>query len=60
MSTFLGIGLGPIQTGIFLLGASQGGFDRIVAADVDSAIVKAVRNDKGNLSISIDAKDKVY
>ena len=30
MSTFLGIGLGPIQTGIFLAGAAKGGFDRIV------------------------------
>jgi mannitol-1-phosphate 5-dehydrogenase len=29
-------------------------------ADVDPAIVKAVRDDKGNLSISIAAKDKVY
>ena len=32
MKTFLGIGLGPIQTGIFVSGASKGNFDRIVVA----------------------------
>ena len=35
MSTFVGIGLGPIQTGIFLAGAAKGGFDRIVLAEVN-------------------------
>ena len=28
MSVFLGIGLGPIQTGIFIPGARRAGFDR--------------------------------
>ena len=43
MRTFLGIGAGPIQTGIFVSGASRGGFSRIVLADVDEALVDAVR-----------------
>ena len=40
---FLGIGAGPIQTGIFVAGAAAGGFERIVLADVDSALVEALR-----------------
>jgi mannitol-1-phosphate 5-dehydrogenase len=43
LSTFLGIGAGPIQTGIFVRGASRGGFDRIVLADVDQELIQAVR-----------------
>lgn len=34
---FLGIGAGPIPTGIYVAGAAKGGFDRIVLADVDAA-----------------------
>lgn len=41
--TFLGIGAGPIQTGIFVAGAWRGGFDRIVLAEVDPEIVRTVR-----------------
>jgi len=59
MSTFLGIGLGPIQTGIFLLGASRGGFDRIVVADVDKSLVAALRSDKGLVTINVASTDKV-
>ncbi len=59
MKTFLGIGLGPIQTGIFLLGASKGGFDRIVVADVDKSLVKALRADKGFITINVARKDTV-
>lgn len=60
MSTFLGIGFGPIQTGIFMLGAYKGGFDRIVVADVDKNLVKALREDNGSITISVAAKDRVY
>ncbi len=60
MSTFLGIGFGPIQTGIFLLGAYKGGFDRIVVADVDKNLVNALREDNGSVTISVAAKDKIY
>ena len=42
MSTFVGIGLGPIQTGIFLAGAAKGGFDRIVIAEVNDKLKAAV------------------
>ncbi len=59
MKTFLGIGLGPIQTGIFLLGASKGGFDRIIVADVDKSLVKALRSDKGLITINIATRDKI-
>ncbi|MBO7741803.1 MAG: hypothetical protein J6S21_04540, partial [Victivallales bacterium] len=41
--TFLGIGAGPIQTGIFVAGAAAAGYDRIVLADVDAALVAAIR-----------------
>ena len=41
--TFLGIGAGPIQTGIFVAGAASSGFDRIVLADVDATLVGAIR-----------------
>ena len=60
MSTFLGIGFGPIQTGIFLLGASKGGFDRIVGADVDKALVESLRAGGGVVTINIATKDRIY
>ncbi len=60
MSTFLGIGFGPIQTGIFLLGASRGGFNRLVVADVDKKLVDSLRSDNGRVTINIAAKDRVY
>ena len=44
--TFLGIGAGPIQTGIYVAGAAKGGFDRIVLADVDKALVAAIQASK--------------
>ena len=59
MSTFVGIGLGPIQTGIFLAGASKGGFDRIVIAEVNDALKQAV-NAAGSVTINIAAADHVY
>ena len=59
MSTFLGIGLGPIQTGIFLAGAAKGGFDRIVIAEVNEALKNAV-NAAGSVTINIAAADRVY
>jgi mannitol-1-phosphate 5-dehydrogenase len=59
MSTFLGIGLGPIQTGIFLSGAFKGGFDRIIIAEVDEALKQAV-NASGKVSINIAAASHVY
>jgi len=59
MSTFVGIGLGPIQTGIFLAGASKGGFDRIVIAEANDQLKEAV-NAAGSVTINIAAADHVY
>ena len=59
MTTFVGIGLGPIQTGIFLAGAAKGGFDRIVIAEVNDAL-KAVVHAAGSVTINIAARDHVY
>ena len=59
MSTFVGIGLGPIQTGIFLAGAAKGGFDRIVIAEVNDKL-KAAVNASHSVTINIAAADHVY
>ncbi|OGV48385.1 MAG: hypothetical protein A2X49_13700 [Lentisphaerae bacterium GWF2_52_8] len=60
MSVFLGIGLGPIQTGIFLSGACRGGFKRIVVAEVDQKLGDAVNKSGGKISINIAGASKVY
>ena len=60
MKTFLGIGLGPIQTGIFVSGASKGSFDRIVVAEVDDTIRNAINSTGGTITINIAARDRVY
>ena len=59
MSTFVGIGLGPIQTGIFLAGAAKGNFDRIVIAEVNDKL-KAAVNAAHSVTINIAAADRVY
>ena len=58
MKTFLGIGAGPIQTGIFVSGASAGNFDRIVLADVDTELVAAIRK-SGSITVNTAEKDGV-
>ncbi len=60
MSTFLGIGLGPIQTGIFLSGAFKGGVDKIVIAEVDNNLKDAINANNGNLTINIADSEKIY
>ncbi len=59
MKTFLGVGLGPIQTSIFLDGAFRGGFDRLVIADVDTALIQAIRENDGTLQINIASNEAV-
>lgn len=59
MKTFLGIGLGPIQTSIFLEGAFRGGFDRLVIADVDAALIQAIRGNSGTIQINIASNTAV-
>ena len=58
MSTFVGIGLGPIQTGIFLAGAFKGGFDRIVIAEVNPDL-KAAVNAAGSVTVNIANRDSI-
>jgi hypothetical protein len=58
MSTFLGIGAGPIQTGIFVSGAARGGYERIVLADVDPDLIQAVRA-AGSLTVNTACADAV-
>ena len=55
---FLGIGAGPIQTGIYVAGAAKGGFDRIVLADVDAALVGAIRK-TGSITVNTACADKI-
>ncbi|QHI68525.1 mannitol dehydrogenase family protein [Tichowtungia aerotolerans] len=59
MKTFLGIGLGPIQTSIFLDGAFRGGFDRLVIADVDTALIESIRANDGTIRINIASNTEV-
>ena len=59
MSTFLGIGLGPIQTGIFMIGARGGGFSKIVVAEVDESVKKALLDLNGEITINVAERDKV-
>ena len=60
MKVFVGVGLGPIQTGIFMSGAAKGNFDRIVIAEVDDKIKDAINNSGGKISINIAADDHIY
>ena len=60
MSVFLGIGLGPIQTGIFLSGACKGGFERIVIAEVDNKLKDAVNAAGGRITVNIAGDNAVY
>lgn len=60
MSVFVGIGMGPIQTGIFLSGAAKGKFDRIVIAEVDDKLKQAINGSGGKVTINIAAEDRVY
>jgi mannitol-1-phosphate 5-dehydrogenase len=55
--TWAGFGLGPIQTGLFLLEARQSGnFDRYVVAEVDAALVQAVADAGGRCEINVAAR----
>ncbi len=60
MKVFVGVGLGPIQTGIFLSGAAKGNFDRIVIAEVDNEIKDAINKSGGTVTINIAADDHIY
>lgn len=58
--TFVGFGFGPIQSGLFLLEAwRSGNFRRLVVAEVDGAVVDAVRRNRGVCSINVAHDDRV-
>ena len=52
--TFVGIGFGPIQSGLFLLEAwKSGNFDRLVVAEVVPEVVAAVRQAADNCWVNV-------
>ena len=58
--TFLGFGFGPIQSALFLFEAHQSGnFSRYVVAEVDAALVAAVRRNGGSYTLNIARKDRI-
>jgi mannitol-1-phosphate 5-dehydrogenase len=58
--TFVGIGFGPIQSGLFLLEAfASGNFERLVVAEVAPEIVAAVRKNKGRIRVNVAMKDGI-
>jgi len=58
--TFVGFGFGPIQSGLFLLEAQAGGnFGRFVIAEVDKALVAAVRSNGGRVTVNVAHRDRV-
>ena len=58
--TFLGFGLGAIQSGLFLYEAqASGGFDRLVVAEVVPEVVRQVRENNGFLTVNIAYPDRI-
>lgn len=58
--TFVGIGFGPIQSGLFLLEAqASGNFERLVVGEVNPDVVSAVRSSDGNVRINVAHHDRV-
>ncbi len=58
--TFVGFGFGPIQTGLMLHEAlSSGSFDRAVVAEVDQALVEAVRGAGNEVTINIAGRSGI-
>jgi mannitol-1-phosphate 5-dehydrogenase len=51
---FVGIGFGPIQSGLFLFEAARSGaFEQLTVADVDDALVNAVRDNGGRFTVNV-------
>lgn len=58
--TFVGIGFGPIQSGLFLLEAAKSGnFDRLVVAEVQPEVVAAVQRAEGCFSVNVASADGI-
>jgi len=57
---FVGFGFGPIQAGLFVSEAFAGGnFSRLVVAEIDPALVAAVRGNGGCYCVNVAASDGV-
>jgi len=57
---FTGFGFGPIQGGLFAKEAFQSGsFTRIIVAEIDAGLVKAVRANKGSYYVNIAKNDGI-
>jgi len=57
---FTGFGFGPIQGGLFVKEAFQSGnFTRIVAAEIDTEIVNAVKANKGSYYVNVAKADGI-
>jgi mannitol-1-phosphate 5-dehydrogenase len=58
--TYVGFGFGPIQNALFLFEAYRSkNFSRFVVAEVDPALVKAIRENNGCYTINIARKDRI-
>ncbi|MCL1921940.1 MAG: hypothetical protein FWG50_12855 [Kiritimatiellaeota bacterium] len=57
---FIGFGFGPIQSGLFAReAAASGRFDEIVVAEVDGALVEALRRNDDAYTVNIAHADRV-
>ncbi len=57
---FTGFGFGPIQSGLFVKEAFQSGnFSRIVVAEIDAALVDAVRANRGSYYVNVAKADGI-
>ncbi len=55
-----GFGFGPIQGGLFVKEAFESGdFSRIVVAEIDGALVEAVRSNKGSFHVNVADKNGI-
>ena len=60
LKTFVGFGFGPIQAGLFLYEAQTSKhFSRFVVAEIDPALVRAVRENGGECTVNIARKDGI-
>jgi mannitol-1-phosphate 5-dehydrogenase len=58
--SFVGFGLGPIQSGLFLYEAFRSqNFARFVVAEIDPALVEAVRSAGGKIAVNIAHADRI-
>lgn len=57
---YVGFGLGPIQSGLFLLEAFRSGhFGRLVVAEIDPAIVDPIRAAEGTIAVNVAHADRI-